>query len=173
MNIKLKNGIININEKKYKYKLFDINGLIVIIRYEKKFAKLLEETIQNYRNQQNFLIHNLILEHVYDKNKSNTLFFIIYKGNNIVSTCRFIYNLHKKYGYFNLIYTNPLYRGKKICQNSINYMIKLTNKYIKKYELEVDSDNVYAIKCYEKCGFEKVKKIYYKNSKLYLMRIKL
>ena len=58
MNIKLKNGIININEKKYKYKLFDINGLIDIIRYEKKFAKLLEETIQNYRNQQNFLIHN-------------------------------------------------------------------------------------------------------------------
>jgi len=32
---------------------------------------------------------------------------------------------------------------------------------------------VYAIKCYEKCGFEKVKKIYNKNSKLYLMRIKL
>jgi hypothetical protein len=37
MDIKLKNGVININETKYKYKLFDINGLIDIIRYEKKF----------------------------------------------------------------------------------------------------------------------------------------
>jgi hypothetical protein len=61
MDIKLKNGVININETKYKYKLFDINGLIDIIRYEKKFAKLLEETIQIYRNEKNLFIHNLLI----------------------------------------------------------------------------------------------------------------
>ena len=52
----------------------------------------------------------------------------------VVSTLRLYYNIEKQSGYINLVYTNPDYRGQKICQSNIDYMIQLTKKYIKKYD---------------------------------------
>ena len=51
------------------------------------------------------------------------------------------------------------------------YIIKITKKYIHTYELEVDTDNIPAIKCYESNGFYYVKKINYKEKNYNLMRL--
>ncbi len=83
---------------------------------------------------------------------------------------RFYYNLNKKSAYFNLVYTNPEFRGQKICQTNMAYMINMTRKYIKKYQLEVDIDNLPALKCYENNGFKKVR---IQSEKYYLLRLKI
>lgn len=165
----LKKGFIIINNNKYKYYLFDIYQLNDIIENDKIFTNLLENTIITYREDKNFKIHNLFIEYMNKSIYNRTLFFIIYKGKDIISTCRFLFNLDKKAAYFNLIYTNAKYRGKKICQNNIKHMIDITNTYIKKYELEVAIENIPAIKCYQKNGFEIIKEN--SHSKEYLMQL--
>ena len=55
---------IEINKKKYNYKLFDTSELIELIRYDKQFIKLLEDTIKIYRNEDKFSITNLINEYI-------------------------------------------------------------------------------------------------------------
>jgi len=178
MNI-LNNGTIKMNNQNYNYKLIDTIDLINLIISDNKFIKNLENTIKIYRNEQDFNILNLIKEHIYhnENNKNGYvdigIYFIIYKDDDIISTLKFIYNLKKKYGYFNMIYTNPKYRGKKICQHNIKYLIDLTKKYIKKYELEVDVTNIPAIKCYENNGFKKIKKYKMHNNEYYLLRLKI
>ena len=134
----MKKNIIEINKKKYNYKLFDTNELIELSRHDKKFIKALEDTIKIYRNNNSFIITNLINEYIISDPNSMTKYSVIYKKNDIVSTSRIIYN--KKSGYINLVYVNPEYRGQKICQNHIQHLIKLTN--LSKYELHVLKDNI-------------------------------
>ena len=173
MNI-VNNGSMTYNNKKYKYKIFDTLGLVDLIRHNKKFTESLENAIKLYRESPNFHISNLVKEWIYYRPDDTTTYFIVYKKDVIISTMRFYYNLDKKSGYFNLVYTNPDYRGQKICQTNIEHIINLTNKYMKKYELEVDVTNIPAIKCYENNGFKKIKKINYGNNQLYyLLRLKI
>ena len=158
MNIK--NGFITINNKKYKYKIFNTRGLIDLIQHNKKFIEALQYSIQSFRKDPKFHISELVNE-----DTENVIYFIVYK-KDIVSTLRLYHNLEKKSGYINLVYTNPDYRGQKICQSNIACMIELTKKYIKKYELHVDIHNIPALKCYENSGF----KIKIKSKKEYLLR---
>jgi len=171
--IKNKNGSITINNVKYKYKIFDITGLIDLIRNDKQFITSLENTIRLYRGNENFQIFDLIKEYINDRIDDVTKFFIIYKKNDIVSTCRFFYNLKKKLGYFNLIYTNPEYRNRKICQNTLKFIIDSTKKYLKKYELFVKHNNIPALKCYENNGFKKIKEFILHDDTYYYMRSKI
>jgi len=173
MNI-IKNGSIIRNNKKYNYKIFDTMGLVDLIRSNKerarRFTDALENAIKKYRKDLNFHISDLVREWIYTKPDEVVTYFIIYKKDIIVSTMRFYYNLDKKSAYFNLVYTNPEFRGQKICQTNIAYMINLTRKYIKKYELEVDINNLPALKCYENNGFKKIKVL---SEKYYLLRLKI
>ncbi len=165
MNI-IKNGSIKYNNKKYKYKIFDTLDLIDLIKHKHKFIESLENTIKLYRDEPNFHILDLVKEFIYSRTNEVTIYFIVYKKNIIISTMRFYYNLKNKSGYFNLVYTNPNFRGQKICQTNIAHMINLTKKYIIKYELDVDIDNHAAIKCYENNGFKKIKKVSYTIDKI-------
>jgi ribosomal protein S18 acetylase RimI-like enzyme len=159
-------NIIEINKRKYNYKLFDTNELIELLRHNKTFIKSLEDTIKIYRNDNKFIITHLISEYIISDPNSMTKYSVIYKKNVIVSTSRIIYN--KKSGYINLVYVNPEYRGQKICQNHIQHLIKLTN--LTKYELHVLKDNISALKCYENIGFKKIKDVEHNT---YLMRLKI
>jgi RimJ/RimL family protein N-acetyltransferase len=166
MNIK-GDGNITINDKSYKYRIFDICKLLEIIKKEKQFALSLESTIRIYRDRKEFELIDLVKEYIYsEKINDDVYLFIIYNDDDIISTCRFYYNEAKRNGYFNLIYTNSEYRGQKICQHNIKFIIDLTNKYISTYELEVESTNIPALRCYEKIGFVKVKENSW-NSKIY------
>jgi hypothetical protein len=160
---------IIINNKKYEYKIFDTFELIELIRKKSKLIKSLEETIKIYRGEPNFSIMNLIREYINSDLNTQTKYSIIHKKNTIISTSRLIYSKNK--GYINLVYTNPEFRGYKICQNHIQHLIGLHKDITKKYELEVDIDNIPAIKCYENIGFTKIST----NTKLniYLMRLQI
>jgi hypothetical protein len=160
-------GQIKVNDEIYKYKLFDIHEMIEIIKNHNKLALSLEECISILRGDKNFTILNIMLEDIqYHPHK--VLYFMIYKGHEVISTCRLIYNENSKTGYINMVFTNVKYRNKGVCQLNLEKMIALTK--LKMYELEVDIDNVSAIKCYEKIGFKIIKKI---KNKFNLMRIKM
>ena len=154
-----KDGIIKLNDKNYKYMFIDTDGLIDLIRHEPIFISSLEEELKIYRNNPNFKIFDLIKEYIYQRTDSFTYFFITYKNNTIISFARLHYYKEKQYGYINLVYTNIEYRGLGICKEGINFVINMTKRYIKTYELQVLSDNIPAIKCYEANGFKLIKKI--------------
>jgi ribosomal protein S18 acetylase RimI-like enzyme len=112
---------------------------------------------------------NLVNEYINSDPDTQTRYSIIHKKNTIVSTSRLIYSKNK--GYINLVYTNPEFRGCKICQNHIRHLIGLHKDFTKKYELEVDTDNIPAIKCYENIGFKKIS--IDKKLNIYLMRLQI
>lgn len=154
----IKDGIILFNNKKYKYKFFDIDGLIDIIRHNEKLKLSLEESVRKYRGDPIFKIFDLIIEYIYYRPDSKTYFYITYKNNTIISTTRLYYYPEKKYGFIDMVYTNDQYRGQGICKYSIEFLINKTKKNINKYELDVLIDNIPARKCYEHNGFKKIRK---------------
>ena len=160
-------GTLDIKEKKYQYRLLTVMGLLDLIRDERPFSNKLERTIQSYRGQDHFRIHDLLLEHIYDETRPQTLYLVVHE-EEIVSTCRLLYNPETRVGYINLVYTNPTYRGQQICQHTINLMIQKTKEFIDTYELEVDVENEPAKKCYERNGFVIVEEN--KEDKTYRMR---
>jgi len=166
-------GSIRINDKSYKYKLFNTLGLIELIRHNSSFTNRLEEAIKLYRENDTFEISDLVTEYIYYRSDHITLYYIVYNAKDIVSTVRFYLQEAKKTAYFNMVYTNPDYRGQKICQTNIQALIDSSNKTIKTYELEVDTNNPAAIKCYENIGFKKIKTYELeKDHSYYLMRLK-
>ena len=146
-------GSIRINDKSYKYKLFNTLGLIELIRHNSTFTNKLEKAIKLYRKNDRFKISDLVTEYIYYRPDHITLYYIVYNTKDIVSTLRFYFQEAKKTAYFNMVYTNPDYRGQKICQTNIQTLIDSSNETIKTYELEVDANNPAAIKCYENVGY--------------------
>ena len=85
MNI-IHNSSITINNKKYKYKIFDTLGLIDLIRNNKKFIESLENSIKLYRKDPDFEISDLVKEWIYYRPDDITTYFIVYKKwSNIVT----------------------------------------------------------------------------------------
>ena len=67
-----------------------------------------------------------------------------------------------------MVHTNSNYRNLQFCQKNISMFlsnITIINP-INKFALYVDKENIPAIKCYEKCGFE-IKELV--KDKAYLM----
>lgn len=163
----IKNNI-NINKIKYKYFLFNSNDLINLIKTNNLLIKSFQNIMREHRNNPNFKIDTLIKEEEkIDPEKVN--YFIIFKDNNLVSCVRLIYKNNSKSCYLNMIHTNKNYRNQGICKITLKKLIQLTNNKFNKYELEVEENNIPAIKCYEKVGFIFEKKYKYNNIKINLM----
>ena len=159
---------ININKIKYKYFLFNSNDLRNLIKNNSLLIKSFQNIMIEHRNNPHFKIDKLIEEEKkIAPEKVN--YFIIFKDNNLVSCVRLIYKNNSKSCYLNMIHTNKNYRNKGICKKTLNKLIILTNNKFNKYELEVEENNIPAIKCYEKVGFVLDKKYKYNNIKVNLM----
>ena len=169
----IRDGSVQINDKSYKYKLFNTLGLIELIRHNSTFTNKLEKAIKLYKKNDTFKISDLVTDYIYYRPDHITLYYIVYNTKDIVSIVRFYLQEAKKTAYFNMVYTNPEYRGQKICQTNIQTLIDSSNETIKTYELEVDANNPAAIKCYENVGFKKIKTYdLEKDHTYYLMKLK-
>lgn len=127
----IKNSTIKINNNKYKYKIFDTYDLIDIIRHDKKFCDLFEDSVRKYRNAPLFEIFQLVREYIIYRPDSELVYFVIYKKGEIVGILRFYYYIKKSYGFFNMVYTNPKFRGQGICQNMMKYIVKSSKNILK------------------------------------------
>ena len=81
--------------------------------------------------------------------------------------------IYEKIELFNIFVKNE-YRNRKIGTFMLKYLIDFArNNNIYNITLEVDENNIYAIKLYEKCGFIKkaIRKNYYNNSDGILMEL--
>jgi len=138
----------------FSYKLVNYEELIEWLSTNPELKKSIETCIQDLRSN-SFTIEQLKRE---EKEDRDTLYFFIYDKQEMISSSRLIY-YSDSFGYINFVYTNPEYRGRKLCQNNIKLLIELTtDKYnIKTYELHVEVNNKSAIKCYENIGFVFIK----------------
>jgi RimJ/RimL family protein N-acetyltransferase len=164
----LEKGTIAIKETEYQYTYFNPVGLRTLMEHTPAFAAQLERTIQLYRGQDHFRIGDLLREHAEDPETRQTFYLVLHDKDVIVSTCRLLYKAEARFGYINLVYTNPEYRGRQICQHTLELMIQKTKGMIDTYELDVDSDNGAAKTCYERSGFAVVAEN--KEEKEYKMR---
>ena len=164
---KFKN-IIN-KTKKYKLIFCDTPALLLFLKYNKNYKKSLIEIMKIHRDKDFEIVDFVIENYLYEEKGKKVKYLIIYNNKEIVSISRIIYD--EKIGYINAVHTNIKFRRKKLCQRNIKKLITLTNNLcnIKIFELEVDIDNIPAIKCYKRCGFKIVKKYNNKFGKYYIM----
>ena len=90
--------------------------------------------------------------------------------NNEIVACSVIWNLVDEIQ-LNQIVVNEKYRRKRIATELINYIIKLYKRNYKKILLEVNENNLPAIKLYESLYFKTTgrRKKYYKDDDAILM----
>ncbi len=148
----------------YHYIFCDTVGLLLFLKFNEKISQSLVDIMEEHRGHE-FNIIDFVIEYFDAKEKNNeTLYLFLFDDNEIITTSRLIYN--NKTGYINAVHTNKKFRGKKLCQKTIKRLITLATKKtnIKKIELDVEVDNIPAIKCYERSGFRIIKKFsdYYK-----------
>lgn len=167
MIISKKNNMI-INKIKYKYFLFNNNDLINLIKNNNLLIKSFQNIMIEHRNNPNFKIDRLIDEEK-KIHPEKVNYFIIFKDNNLVSCVRLIYKNNSKSCYLNMIHTNKNYRKQGICKRTLRKLIHLTNNKFNKYILEVEENNIHAVRCYKKVGFMLDKKYKYNNIKVNLM----
>jgi RimJ/RimL family protein N-acetyltransferase len=161
-------GNIMINKINYQFFLFNTNDLIHLIKHKILLTKSFQNILIEHRNNPHFKIEKLIEEEKkFYPEKVN--YFIIFKDNHLVSCARLIYKNNSKSCYLNMIHTHKNYRNQGICKKTIKKLIVLTNNKFNKYELEVEENNIPAIKCYEKVGFTLEKKYKYNNIQINLM----
>ena len=103
-----------------------------------------EKCIQDFRKDKLFRVEDLIEE---SKDKRITKIFLIYEGDTIIFTARLLCGSTCE---INMVYTNPLYRGKGYCFSGLKKLVRKTKKQI---YLGVSKKNKPAIACYEKVGF--------------------
>jgi RimJ/RimL family protein N-acetyltransferase len=146
------NKEVKINNE-FKYILVNYDELIEWLTINPELKKSIETCIQDLRGN-SFQVEQLKGE---EKIGKNTLYFFIYNNEEMIASSRLTYN--NLFGYINFVYTNPKYRGQKMCQKNIKLLIYLTTDVynIKTYELHVEIYNESAIKCYENNGFVFIK----------------
>lgn len=87
--------------------------------------------------------------------------------------CGFInYSIMYERAELNYIYVQPIVRNRKIAFHLIQFMLEdLKFNNVETVTLEVNINNISAIKLYERCGFKiiHIRKNYYKNENAYVM----
>ena len=147
------NSKIIINKKSYYTLYCNTYGLLHFFRtynkgvFEKSIIKLM--TLQRGHE---FKLYDFVIEDYKNKNKNkNVNYMLIYGNDEIISISRFIYK--NKNGYINAVHTNKKYRRMGMCYKNIKKLFSFINKKIKYIKLDVDINNIGAIKCYKKIGF--------------------
>jgi len=130
------------------------------MKIKKKLMSSLEECIKSLRQLDNFNIIKLVSENILHY-PYETLYFMIYRKNEVIATSRIMYKQASKKCYINMVFTLEKYRGNssirllisafrtdnfdslcssplsvrnKICQNNIKKLIELTKNIFNTYE---------------------------------------
>jgi len=111
--------------------------------YNFKVSKFLSELKYSNNNEYNKIINNSKISYIIDDGN----------GNKVIAICRGVYKPYKNSVYISMVHISELYRGKGLCNQVVNNLIKSYNG-INYFNLIVLVSNTPAIKCYEKLGFK-------------------
>jgi RimJ/RimL family protein N-acetyltransferase len=182
----------------YKYKKILLNNLIKKINSNKIYKDFTQKYIDNYLKKikintiDEFIQYNLRHLEKYKLYDSNTKIYFHYmvdkKENRIVSMEKsIIMNKHffdikyfkniindinsvKEVSYNINLYVDEHYRGKSICKNLLQRIIKNCKKNNINYIIsEINDDNIPSIKCHLANNFVKTNIISYPNTYFYIM----
>jgi RimJ/RimL family protein N-acetyltransferase len=128
--------------------------------YVFKIDKFFSELKYSNSNEYNKIINNSKISYIID-NKGN----IENVGDKVIAICRGVYKPYKNSVYISMVHVSESYRGKGLCNQVMNNLIKSYNG-INYFNLDVLKNNVPAIKCYSRLGFKitnekEDEKIYY------------
>jgi RimJ/RimL family protein N-acetyltransferase len=118
----------------------------------KSFVKVAQD---NFKKKNNFSITSLLaLNSIYKKQNKKVMYLIIFKGDDVLTTSRILYS--GKTGYINFIRTNKKFRGMGLCKRNVRKLLYVSHTILglNNFSLEVNKENIPAISCYQKVGFE-------------------
>ena len=149
------------NKSKYVYFMFDILGLCEWLLNNDKFEIALVNLMSDHRKR-SFSLLNFVTEYLNGKSKRNEetyYFFICNEQHEIITISRA--HCVKKLCELSAVYTSAKYRKQGFCQKNIKRLMKMMKYYFgtKEFKLYVKKDNIPALSCYEKAGFQIVKTI--------------
>jgi len=132
-----------------------LSDLEVLLAFEQELIKAerpFDETIRKdpicYYDLKGMILDNEVAVIVAEKNNT-----IVSCGTAVIERARSYIN-HKEYANFGFMYTLPVYRGLGINRMILESLrIWALSKGFKEMRLTVYSDNIPAIKAYEKAGF--------------------
>ena len=126
-------------------KLVNISDFIKLM--DGGLAKSFESGIKDLRNQTRFSYTDIVKES--EKDSRDVRIALLISGNTVIFVTRVL-----KKGTtveINMVYTNPKFRGKGYCKNTLKKIIQKTRAV--NFFLDVKKNNIPAISCYEKIGF--------------------
>lgn len=145
---------------KLHYEFFNTIELLIFFRHRDKLFDSIIRLMTQHR-EHDFMLFDFVIEayHRYQKYGQDVKYLLAYRQNEIITISRLFYK--NENGFINAVHTNKKYRGKGYCRKNLKKLTDLANKKLKinKFTLEVEIDNIPAIKCYEKVGFKIKKKI--------------
>jgi len=103
-------------------------------------SKFFSELKYSNSNEYNKIINNSKISYIIDEGK-------------VIAICRGVYKPYKNSVYISMVHVSESYRGKGLCNQVVNNLIKSYNG-INYFDLEVDKNNIPALKCYLKLGFK-------------------
>ena len=136
-----------------------IEDLVSIHRNNPKYlpyvftmSKFFSELKYSNSNEYNKIINNSKISYIIDNGK-------------VIAICRGVYKPYKNSVYISMVHVSESYRGKGLCNQVLGNLIK-SYKGINYFDLEVEKNNVPAVKCYSKLGFKieeekEEEKVYY------------
>jgi ribosomal protein S18 acetylase RimI-like enzyme len=115
-------------------------------------SKFLSELEYSNSNEYNKIINNSKISYIIDEGK-------------VIAICRGVYKPYKNSVYISMVHVSESYRGKGLCNQVVNNLIKSYNG-INYFNLSVLKNNIPAVKCYLKLGFKitnekEEEKVYY------------
>ena len=140
---------IQINHHKYDYLICDSSGLEEHFS-EPELRKSMESLMRQNRNPKS-KFEDLLSES--SRTKYSTMFFILIYEKKVISTCRSISNGSSSR--LNFVQTSKEYKRMGMCSNLVKRVVRhLESSGKKMVTLGVLKDDIPAIRCYQKVGFE-------------------
>jgi len=135
-----------------KAALSDLDVLLAfeqeLIKAERPFDKTIRKDPVCYYDLKGMILDNEVAVVVAEINNT-----IVSCGSAVIQQARSYLN-HKEYANFGFMYTLPAYRGMRINKKILDSLRKWSqSKGYEEMRLTVYSDNIPAIKAYEKAGF--------------------
>jgi ribosomal protein S18 acetylase RimI-like enzyme len=138
----------------YTYEIINFNQLKKFENEQPLLAQQVVDMIKEHRDIEHFKLENLIIENINYKDnvRMKGKLLLMLRNNILIGMLRAEKNINKTI-FISSVHIKKEYRGKKLCNKLMKYIIDYYPENTI-FTLTVVDTNIPAIKCYEKFGFK-------------------